>query len=75
MLSIVKIEVMLLDKKINIKNSVIDCLRFKELNWYSQVRRTNEERLPQKMLVFTWKKKKRKTSKFVDAGSNNWSER
>ena len=31
-------------------------------------------------MVFTWKKKKKKkktekTSKFVDAGSNNWNER
>ena len=27
-------------------------------------------------MVFTWKKKKkRKTSKFVDVGSNNWNER
>ena len=37
----------------------------------------NEERLPQKIgTVSTWmkKKKKRKTSKFVDAGSNNRNE-
>ena len=27
-------------------------------------------------MVYTWKKKKKgKTSKFVDAGSNNWNER
>ena len=25
--------------------------------------------------VSTWKKKKRKNSNFVDAGSNNWNER
>ena len=41
------------------------------------VRRKDEERLPPKNLgmVSTWKKKKRKTSKFVDAGSINWNER
>ena len=36
-----------------------------------------EERLPQKNfgMVSTWKKKKRKTLNFVDAGSNNRDER
>jgi hypothetical protein len=33
----------------------------------------NEERLPRKFLE--WKKKKRKTLKFMDAGSNNKNER
>ena len=37
----------------------------------------NAERLPQKKfgIVSAWNKKKGKTSKFVDAGSNNWNER
>ena len=26
-------------------------------------------------MLFAWKKKKGKTSNFVDAGSNNWNER
>jgi len=49
----------------NIKNSVLDYIR---LNWYANVRRMKEYRLPKKseMMLF-WKKKKGKTSKFVDS--------
>ena len=41
---------MLLEKKINIKNSVLDYLRYKQLNWYDNVRRMKEEKLPQNFL-------------------------
>ena len=63
-------------RKKSIKNSVLDYIIYKQLNWYGHFRRMNEERLPQKF----WKgvhleKKKRKNSKFVGAGSNNWNER
>ena len=34
----------------DIKNSVLDYLRYKQLNWYGHVRRINEERLSRKML-------------------------
>ena len=65
---------MLQEKKMNIKNSVLDSIRYKQMNWYGHVRRMNKERPPQKNVgvVFTWKKKKKKgqTSKFVDVGSN-----
>ena len=52
-------------------------IRYKHLNWYGRVRRMNEERLPQQIfgMVSTWKKKKSKSSKFLDAGSNNRNER
>ena len=30
----------------NIKNFVLDYIRYKKLNWYDHVRRMNEERLP-----------------------------
>ena len=58
-----------------IKNSVLDYITYEQLNWYGHVRRMNEEGLPQNIfgMASTWKKK-RKTSKFVDAGSNNWNE-
>ena len=39
---------MLLEKKINIKKSVLDYIRYKQLNWYGHVQRMYEERLPQK---------------------------
>ena len=49
----------------NIKNSVLDYIRYKQLNWYGHERRINKERLPQKKLdlgekedleMSTWKK-------------------
>ena len=44
------LEIMLLEKKMNIKNSVLDDIRYKQLNWYGHGRRMNEERLPRKIL-------------------------
>ena len=43
---------MLLEKKINIKNSVLDYIGYKQLNWYGHVERMDEERLPRK--IFEW---------------------
>ena len=37
-------------EKTNIKNSVLDYIKYKQLNWYVHVRRMNEERLPQRIL-------------------------
>ena len=37
-------------EKVNIKNSVLDYIKYKHLNWYGRVRRINEERLPQNIL-------------------------
>ena len=70
-----KLEIMLLERNINIKNSFLNYVRYKQFNWYGHVQRMNEERLPQKKfgMVSTWKKEERKTSKFVDAESNNWN--
>ena len=33
-------------EKMNIKNSVLNYIRHKQLNWYGQVQRMNEEKLP-----------------------------
>ena len=54
----------------NIKNSVLDYIRYKQLNWYSRVQRIGQEMLLRRILgmVPTWKTKKGKTSKFVAAG-------
>ena len=41
---------MLLEKKMNITNSVLDYIRYKQLNRYGHVQRMDEERLPRKML-------------------------
>jgi hypothetical protein len=37
-------------EKMNIKNSILDYIRYKQLNWYGYVQRMNEERLPQKIV-------------------------
>ena len=31
------------------KNSILDYIKYEQLNWYDHVRRMNEERLPQKI--------------------------
>ena len=38
------------EKKMNINNSVLDYIRYKQLNWYGYVQRTDEERPPRKIL-------------------------
>ena len=37
-------------EKMNNKNSVVDYIRYKQLNWYGDVQRMDEERLPRKIL-------------------------
>jgi hypothetical protein len=68
---------MLLEKKDNTKIYVLEYIRYKQVKWYGNLRRTNEERLLQKIfgVMSTWKKKERKILKFMDTGSNNWNER
>ena len=34
----------------NIKNSVLDYIRYKQLNWYGRVKRVDQERLPRRIL-------------------------
>ena len=34
----------------NIKNSVLDYIRYKQLKWYGRVQRMSEDRLPRKIL-------------------------
>ena len=34
----------------NIKNSVLDYIKYKQLNWYGHKQRMNKERLPRKIL-------------------------
>ena len=34
----------------NIKNSVLDYVRYKQLNWYGHVQRMDHERLPRRIL-------------------------
>ena len=45
---------------ISVINSVLDYIRYNQLNWYGHVRRVDEERLPLNILgmVSAWKKKK-----------------
>ena len=67
----VKDDCILLERKMNIKNLVLEYIRYEQLNWYGHVRRMNEKRIPKK----NWKKEKRKILKFEEAGSNNRNER
>ena len=63
-------------EKMDIKNSVFDYRRYKQLNWYGQVQRMDQGRLPRRIRkVSTWKTKKGKTSQFLDAGGYNRDER
>jgi hypothetical protein len=41
---------MLIEKKMDIKNSVLDYIRYKQLNWYGHVQRIDQERLPKRIL-------------------------
>ena len=34
----------------NIKNSILDYIRYKQLNWYDHVHRMDQERLPRRIL-------------------------
>ena len=60
-------------EKMNIKNSVLDYIRYKQYNWYGHMQRMDQERLPR--MVPTWNMEKWKTSKFLDAGGYNRNER
>ena len=37
-------------EKMNIKNSILDYIRYKQMNWYGHVERIEEERLTPKIL-------------------------
>ena len=65
---------MLLEKKkINIKNFVLDYIRYKQLNCCGYMQKIIIKKAPSKNfgMVPIWKTKKGKTSKFVDAGGYN----
>ena len=71
-----KIRNNVLREKINLKNSVIYYIRYKDLNWYGHVQRwTKKGCLEDFRMVPTWKTKKGKTSEFLEAGAYNRNER
>jgi hypothetical protein len=37
-------------EKMDIKNSVLDYMKYKQLNWYGHVQRMDQERLPRRIL-------------------------
>ena len=45
MFKIRKLRNNVIKEKMNIKNSVLDYIRYKQLNWYGHVQRIDEERL------------------------------
>ena len=63
----------------NIKNSVLDYIRYKQVKSYGHLRWMNEWRKAKSQnlgIKSSWKKKKkRKTLKLVDAESNKWNDR
>jgi len=75
MFKVIKIGNNIIREKINITKFCFRLHKKQKLNWYGHLQGMNEERLPQKILVSTREKKNTKTSKFVDAGSNNRNER
>ena len=54
-----KIEI-IFKEKINIKNSVPDYIKYKQLNWYGHVQRLHEKRLHRKILEWCPPGRKRK---------------
>ena len=51
---------MLLEKKMNIINYVLDYIRYKQFNWYDHVQRMDEERLPRRNLEWCQPGRQRK---------------
>ena len=51
---------MLLEKKMYIKNSVSNYIRYKQLNWYGHVQRMDQERLPRRILEWSPPGRRRK---------------
>ena len=49
-------------EKIDIKNSVLDYIRYKQLNWYDHVHRMDQERLPRRILEWCPPGRRRKGS-------------
>ena len=47
-----KTEIMLLEKKIGIKNSVLDYIGYKQFNWHDHVQRMDQERLPRRIKLY-----------------------
>jgi hypothetical protein len=62
-------------ENMNIKNSILDCIRYKQLNWHGHVQRMDQERLPRRILEYCPTGRQRKTSEFLDAGGYNRNER
>ena len=69
-----KIRKNVIREKINIKNSVLDYIRHKRLNWYGHVQGMDRERLPRRILEWC-PPGIGKTSEFLDAGGYNMNER
>ena len=44
----------------NIKNSVLDYIRYKQLNWYGHVQSMDQERLPRRILEWCPPERRRK---------------
>ena len=62
-------------EKINVKNSVLDNIRYKKLNWYGHVRRMNEERLLQEQKEDLEIRKYEETTGMRKKGINNGMDR
>ena len=60
MFKIRKITNNVIREKMNIKNSVSHYIRYKQLKWYGQVQRMDEERFPRKILEWCPAGRKRK---------------
>ena len=60
MLKIRKNRSIVIREKSNIKNSILDYTRYKELKWNGHVRRMNEESLLQNILDWPLTKRRRK---------------
>ena len=62
----------------NVKNSVLDYMKYKQLNWCGKMQRMNEERIPLKnckSVHLEEEEEEEEEEEKKDAVSNNWNER
>ena len=59
---------------LNNKNSVLDCLKYKQLNWHVHVPRMNKESVPQKILELCppGRRRRRRRRRRKGRSRNSW---
>ena len=75
MFKIKKIRNNVIGEKINIKNSVLDYMRYQQLNWYGHVQRMDQERLPRRIFNGGSRRKARPRNSWMQKVTTGMKER